>query len=533
MFCSCCAACCPSVDPNAIPLPTPEAEPVPTTAPVVDDSKKVPEPKPLFNESTFADARKDWTITTRNTQNHTNFIADFLGGIMDSVVSGKNITATAARPGDLLYQVLTKPTAAPPKLPTLPNIDLQNPQQIGAGVGAALSTMPAVLGAATQNGGKISDVVDSVVKAVDTASKKVGADPSASSGNGWEDFLKGLSATAPKDNAGRSELADFAKSLGDLFGAAGKVATEVAEKSDNSLVKSFSGLLSAAKKGETVQGTLIPESAKVDDASMWSQMLNGLSGGQAAAPAPVAAPVAAPANNANDWTQLLSSLAKGAAAVPSTAPVSTPTPAASATPSTAGINNVQQLISGLMSAQNSAGGSSASSADIVKMLASLAAPAAKKADTSAGANVVATGVNSHMNSAYKPPVEAIRTVQPSTPAGASQAFKQALSQLSSPSGSSSSGSSSTNQASGGLGGILGGLFGGQKGSSTSFSFANPGAKPTLLSAPTQTQTAPAAGFISVPSAPPKGSSAIKSGKVGAKGPQAKPAGKQAKHGKME
>jgi hypothetical protein len=487
--------------------------------------------QPLFNESTFANAKKDWIMTTRNTQNHSNIFSDFLGSIMDSVVMGKNISSTAARPGDLLYQVLTKPTAAPAKLPSLPNIDVQNPAAIGAGFGAALSTVPAVLGAAAQNGGKISDVVDSVVKAVETGSKAAGADMAGAGagGNGWEAFVKGLAATAPKDGSGKSEVADFAKSLGDLFGAAGKAASQVAEKSDNSLVKSISGLLSAAKKGD-IEVPLSGEAALIaapdptpaapaEAPNGWGSMLQGLMGGSSTAAAPATPAAAAPAAG-TDWSKLLSGFAKAA----------TPTPAAAA-PATSGINNMQQVISGLLSAQQAAAaagtpGPSASNTDITKLLSGLTSPTARKVNTGRPQHTITTeGVH------YVSPTAGSEQ-QPSTgvlPGANSVNVPDIMSALAKLGGQTKEVSnvdgdilehtqqvirgSSGDKAAGGsaeaIANMLGGLFGGQKSSTISFSNSM-GSKVRPLQA-TQA-TAPADGFISVPSAPPKGSAAIKSGK---------------------
>lgn len=418
----------PAVDPSAIPKP----EEIMNRTRVPDEAPADPTgpgPQPLFNKTTFADTKKDWTITTRNTGNHSNILSDFLGSIMDSVVYGKNVTSSAKSPGDLLYQVLTKPAPEAPKLPTLPNIDMNNPASLGAGVGAALSAMPGVLGKATHDGGKISDVVNNVVKAVETGSQAVGADggAAAAGGSGWEAFVKGLSATAPKDSAGKSELADFAKSVGDLFGAASKVASEAVEKSDNSLVKSIGGLLTAAKSG-TLQAPLSSESALV---------------GSTDTPVPGAAAPAA----GNSWANMLSGMLSGKPAADS-APAATTEPAAS-------------------------------SADIGKMLASLTTPT-KVAN----------------------PNPATITVEGAQPAGdstmqSSTKFKSTKSDAPASSG-------------GGLGGLLGGLLGPKKPSTLSFANAAKSVSWAQL-AGSKAQTT-GDGFLSVPSAPPKGSSAIKSGK---------------------
>lgn len=486
-----------------------------------NNATKTPDVQPLFNESTFANARQDWTMTTRNTQNHTNIFSDFLGSIMDSVVMGKNVTATAARPGDLLYQVLTKPTAAPAKLPTLPNIDVQNPAAIGAGFGAALSTVPAVLGAAAQNGGKISDVFDSVVKAVETGSKAAGNDMAgAAGGNGWEAFVKGLAATAPKDNSGKSEVADFAKSLGDLFSAAGKAASQVAEKSDNSLVKSLSGLLSAAKKGDmemplTGEAARIaaPEPSTADAAEApaadLGSLLQGLLGASntaaAAVPATPAPAAAAPAAG-TDWSKLLAGFSKGAVGAPAAA---APTPAS-------GINNMQQVINGLLSAQQGAAAGSgatpaASSNDITKLLSSLTTPAVRKVNISTPKHsIIAEGVHYASPTEGQQPTSGMLRMPESVNI---PDIKSALEKLQAAAGSetkATSGSSEKDKAAG-INALLNGLLGGQKSSTISFSNGM-GNKVKPLQA-TATASQPAAdGFISVPSAPPKGSSTIKSGK---------------------
>lgn len=431
---------------------------------------------------------------------------------MDNVMTSKNVTATAKTPGELLYQMISRPAAPAPKLPTLPNIDLQNPAQLGAAAGAALSAVPAVLGAAAQNGGKIQDVVDSVTKAVETGSQKAGADMAAANGNAWDSFLKGLTTTAPKDAAGNSEVADFAKSLGDLFGAAGKVATDVASKSDNSLVKSLGGMLVAAQKGENVQVPLSPEAALIaapeQDAAAasnsWSGMLSNLLGSQqAAAPAAAEAPAAG-----NDWTKLLSSLSKAAA------------PAAPAVPAPA----------------------AGSTSDILKMLSGLTAPAEKKAGDGSGIHTI-TASGSH----FQEPNTAMSSAALSPEA--SGHLPNILTALSKYSGSAKTETSNTQQtttttsssskdqqaAAGGLGNLLGGLFSKPAGQKT-FSFANPnGGKMSMQAKLQQAQAATKQatdGFISVPSAPPKGSAAIKSGKFGVAGGKAK-AMKGDKKGKVQ
>jgi len=48
---------------------------------------------------------------------------------MESVIMGKPVAKGIAQPGDLLYQVLTKP---PPEMPKLPDL-----QKLGAGAAAA------------------------------------------------------------------------------------------------------------------------------------------------------------------------------------------------------------------------------------------------------------------------------------------------------------------------------------------------------------------------------------------------------------
>jgi hypothetical protein len=481
------------VDPSKIPPPEP------VTAPTKDEEPSTPAPPPLFNSSTFEHTREEWTMHTRNTQNHTHPLTDFFGSLMDSVVMGKNLTSTAKTPGELFYQVLTKPAAAAsaPKMPALPNIDMQNPAQIGAGVGAALASVPAVLGGAVANGGKISDVVDTVRKAVEDGSKAAGSDMAAS-GGGWDSFLKGLTATAPKDSSGKSEVADLAKSLGDLFGAAGKVATEVAEKSDNSLVKSIGGLLSAAKRGETIEGPLskeaaliaAPEPAPKADAAAdngWSNMLSSMLSGKGAEPATAATPAAPAAEAApgNDWTKLFSGFSKGSA-------VAAPVPA---TP---------------------AAGSAAGGTDFTKMLAALTAPI--KVVNPDPHSITAAG--QHYVAPEKPAAGAT--------ADAASAASNLLSALAKYSANKApaadAGSSATDaqkptsgsQPAGDLGSIIGGLF---KKSSGTFSFANGGNAAHKMGAKIQqvaqqAASGPAAGFISVPSAPPKGSAAIKSGKFG-------------------
>jgi hypothetical protein len=462
---------------------------------VADESKetKSPEVKPLFNSTTFADTRKEWNFTTRNTGGHTNPLTDLMGSIMDSVMTNKNVTATAKTPGELLYQMIAKPAAAVPKLPNLPNIDMQNPAQLGAGLGAALATVPALLGSAAQNGGKISDVVDSVTKAVETGSKAAGSDMAGANSNPWDSFLKGLSATAPKDSAGKSELADFAKSLGDLFGAAGKVATEVAAKSDNSLVQSIGGMLSAAQKGEVVEVPLSSEAALIaapeepvkPEANSWSGMLSNMLGGQpAAAPAAAEAPAAG-----NEWTKLLSGLTTkpGAAPAPPAAPAST-------------------------------------SGDIMKMLAGLTAPAKKEKSGSGIHSATAEGPRLS-NTAVTPDMEGdggvtdllkelskyknMKTETTNNNGDIHTTNQQAI-----------TGTKGQQDAAGSISNLLGGLFGAKSSGSKSFSFANPNGQTTNLGgkiAKLQAQghelaDTAATGFISVPSAPPKGSTQIKSGK---------------------
>lgn len=500
------------VDPSKIPPPEP------VTAPTQEEEPSTPAPPPLFNSSTFEHTREEWTMHTRNTQNHTHPLTDFFGSLMDSVVMGKNLTPTAKTPGELFYQVVTKPaaTASAPKMPTLPNIDMQNPTQIGAGIGAALAAVPGVLGGAAANGGKISDVVDTVRKAVEDGSKAAGSDMAAS-GSGWDSFLKGLTATAPKDSSGKSEVADLAKSLGDLFGAAGKVATEVAEKSDNSLVKSIGGLLSAAKKGETIEGPLSTEAALIAAPEPapkagapadngWSSMLSGLLSGNAAAPAAPATP-AAEAAPGNDWTKMFSGFSKGTAGA-------APTPAAPATGSAS--NAVQQLLSGLQGAAAAApaGSTADSTTDFTKMLSALTAPSAKVANpnphsiTAAGQHYVApekqaAGASTDAASAASNLLSALAKYSTNkAPAAGASSAADAQKVV------------SGSQPAADLGSIIGGLF---KKPSGTFSFATGNGANKLgaqIQQVAQQASGPAAGFISVPSAPPKGSAAIKSGKFG-------------------
>lgn len=502
----------PAVDPTKIPEPIeiPDAPGLMTE----EEAKKMPTVKPLYNSTTFEKTREEWTLTSRNTQNHTNLFTDFIGSIMDSVMMNKNVTATARTPGEMLYQMISKPAAPMPKMPTLPNIDVQNPAQLGAGVGAALSAVPAVLGGALQNGGKISDVMESVTKAVETGSQAAGTDMAATS-NGWDAFLKGLSTTAPKDSSGKSELAEFAKSLGDLFGAAGKVATDVASKSDNTLVKSIGGMLSAAKNGETVEVPLTGEAAKIaapEDApakpdNSWSGMLSGLLGGNQQAAAPAAPAAEAPAAVGSEWTKVLSGLTKTAPAP------AEPAPAAG----------------------------SGSTSDILKMLSGLTAQ--KKPERTGTPHTITVD-----SAGYRDPDKLVLSNSAIRPdAGSGESMNNILKALNTYTNAKvetrgqEGGDSLTTlsaqkthtkdqPAAGSFTDLLGGLLGkpGATGKKT-FSFANLNGgsqhlKDKVLQAQAQMAQQAAEGFISVPSAPPKGSAQIKSGKIGAGNGKAKAMG---------
>lgn len=116
-----------------------------------------PPAPPLYNSSTFADAKQDWQIRTRATENVTNPFTDLIGNVVESMVMGRNISSTAAQPGDLIYQVLSRPPPSAQK--TLEN--LQSIAALGAGLGAAAGALPAVakaVGTDTPLGGLLNGV---------------------------------------------------------------------------------------------------------------------------------------------------------------------------------------------------------------------------------------------------------------------------------------------------------------------------------------------------------------------------------------
>lgn len=145
-----------AVDAVAGPPPPPQ-----TLGDMIAGKTQAPTPPPappaplLFNSSTFKDAEKDWVITTRATENKTNPITDLIGNVVESMIMGRNVSDTAQSPGDLIYQMLTKP---PPSAQDAMK-NLQNVAAIGAGIGAAANALPAVakaLGTDTPLGGLVN-----------------------------------------------------------------------------------------------------------------------------------------------------------------------------------------------------------------------------------------------------------------------------------------------------------------------------------------------------------------------------------------
>eukprot|EP00775_Hariotina_reticulata_P010011 gene10011-10165_t len=173
---------CVSVNTTNAPSPSPRTL-EDLLAPSPSPSPTPPAPK-LWNASTFANASRDWQFTTRATQNVSNPITDLIGGVMESVIMGKPIAKGIAQPGDLLYQVLTKP---PPEMPKLPDL-----QKLGAGA-AALGGLFGAVG----NGSKLLNSLQKVTTGLANSNLRSG---SPGQGNDLKNLVSTLSSLLGSTN---------------------------------------------------------------------------------------------------------------------------------------------------------------------------------------------------------------------------------------------------------------------------------------------------------------------------------------------
>eukprot|EP00879_Flechtneria_rotunda_P027550 GHRR01029518.1.p1 GENE.GHRR01029518.1~~GHRR01029518.1.p1 ORF type:complete len:343 (+),score=96.66 GHRR01029518.1:174-1202(+) len=232
-----CSACAAGTKPNEIFSECVSATPAPPPPPRTLADLLTPSPSPspmpnapaLFNSSTFANASKDWQVTSRRTQNVSNPIADLIGDVVQSMVMGKPISSSAQQPGDLIYQVLTKEAPQPQSL-NLPVLgELQGANQplnmaslgiLASSVQAGLNALPNLVQAVNSgDGNKLIQAVGDVAKQIAPNMGIVGSPAStggASGGNSLSGLLSGLSSLfgSAKPAAPANPLAAAAKTLG-------------------------------------------------------------------------------------------------------------------------------------------------------------------------------------------------------------------------------------------------------------------------------------------------------------------------------
>lgn len=203
-----CRACPAGASPNEIfdDCVTTAAAPPPPPMTLADlmgqTSPPSPAPAPpaprLYNDSTFDTAAEDWKFQTRSTRNTTNPITDFIGSVAEKMIMGQPINAAAniTQPGDLLYQVLTKPVQQP-KAPSLDQ--LASLGGLGAALGTAAGAIPN-LATAVQSGDlvKVVETLGSALKSIDTATQGMrgAAGGDAPEGNQLAQLLSGLSGSS-------------------------------------------------------------------------------------------------------------------------------------------------------------------------------------------------------------------------------------------------------------------------------------------------------------------------------------------------
>jgi hypothetical protein len=156
----------------------------------------------LYNDTTFETAAEDWKFETRATRNSSaNPISDFIGSIAEKMITGQPINAAAnvTQPGDLLYQVLTKP-AAQPKAPSLEN--LASLGGLGAALGTAAGALPN-LATALQSGDlvKVVETLGGALKSVDAATQGLRGAGDSAGGNQIAQLLSGLAGSGTNGNA--------------------------------------------------------------------------------------------------------------------------------------------------------------------------------------------------------------------------------------------------------------------------------------------------------------------------------------------
>lgn len=111
---------------------------------------------------------------------------------MDSVIMGKPIAKGIAQPGDLLYQVLTKP---PPEMPKLPDL-----QKLGAGA-AALGGLLTTVG----NGSKL---LNNLQKVTALASNNMRNGGSGGQSNDLKNFVSKMSSLLGSVNNNKNNQAN-------------------------------------------------------------------------------------------------------------------------------------------------------------------------------------------------------------------------------------------------------------------------------------------------------------------------------------
>jgi hypothetical protein len=229
-----------------------------------------------------------------------------------------NAAANITQPGDLLYQVLTKP-AAQPKAPSLEN--LASLGGLGAALGTAAGAIPN-LATAVQSGDfvKVVETLGSTLKAVNTATQGLqGAGGDANGGNQLAQLLSGLSGSGSgasgNSNALGQMLAGLAggnsgSSSGNGLGQAVQMLAGLSGNGNNAGLAQVGSLLSglAANKGKS------SSSSSSSDNGL-GNMLQGLQGlvkvvQGAPAPTPVKAFAATPASSS--MGSLLANAAKTA-----------------------------------------------------------------------------------------------------------------------------------------------------------------------------------------------------------------------------
>jgi hypothetical protein len=275
----------------------------------------------LYNDSTFETAAEDWKFQTRATRNTTNPITDFIGSVAEKMIMGQPINAAAniTQPGDLLYQVLTKP-AAQPKAPTLEN--LASLGGLGAALGTAAGAIPN-LATAVQSGDfvKVVETLGATLKSVETATQGLRGAGDAAGGNQLAQLLSGLSGSGSGASGNSNALGQILSGLaggnsgssGNGLGQAAQLLAGLTGNGNNAGLAQVGSLLSG------LAGNNAKSSSSSSSDNGLGNMLQGLQGlvkvvSRAPAPAPAAIPVKAFASSpaSSSMGSLLANAAKTA-----------------------------------------------------------------------------------------------------------------------------------------------------------------------------------------------------------------------------